>query len=89
MIFISDPHVHADGFMRLLTAADLLRLTHAIARCQEMLHLGSFSDLWTGHRAKGLDGIRSGATLIFPSGDVIGLSRDYQRAKHFAADRMS
>ena len=89
MIIISDPHVHADGFMRLLTAADLLRLTHAIARWQEMPHLGSIWDLWAVHRAKGLDGIGSGVTLIFPSGDVIGLSRDYQRAKHFAADRMS
>ena len=38
---------------------------------------------------EGLDGIGAGATLILPSGDVIGLSRDYPRAKHFAPDRIA
>ena len=39
-------------------------------------------------RMEGLEGIGAGATLILPSGDVIGLSRDYPRAKHFAPDRI-
>ncbi|WP_346895773.1 metallophosphoesterase [uncultured Roseibium sp.] len=32
---------------------------------------------------EGLPGIGAGATLIFPSGDVVGLSSDYPKAKHF------
>lgn len=43
----------------------------------------------SSRRQEGLEGIGAGATLIFPSGDVIGLSRDYPWAKHFAPDRMT
>ncbi|MGI3163538.1 metallophosphoesterase [Pseudooceanicola sp. 200-1SW] len=55
-----------------------------------LLHLEGDVTLDRASRAlEGLEGIGAGATLIFPSGDVIGLSRDYPRAKHFAPDRMS
>ena len=53
---------------------------------------GGFVDLYPTkfqQRLEGLDGIGAGATLIFPSGDVIGLSRDHPRAKHFAPERMA
>lgn len=53
-----------------------------------LLHLeGDVTLDRTSRRLEGLDGIGAGATLIFPSGDVIGLSRDYPRAKHFAPER--
>ncbi|WP_236016810.1 metallophosphoesterase [Salipiger abyssi] len=55
-----------------------------------LLHLEGDVTLDRASRAlEGLDGIGAGATLIFPSGDVIGLSRDYPAAKHFAPERMS
>ncbi|ARE39739.1 hypothetical protein RGUI_1598 [Rhodovulum sp. P5] len=55
-----------------------------------LLHLeGDITLDRTSRSLEGLDGIGAGATLIFPSGDVIGLSRDYPRAKHFAPDRLS
>lgn len=55
-----------------------------------LLHLeGDITLDRASRRLEGLDGIGVGATLIFPSGDVIGLSRDYPRAKHFAPDRHS
>ncbi len=54
-----------------------------------LLHLEGDITLDRASRAlEGLDGIGAGATLIFPSGDVIGLSRDHPRAKHFAPERM-
>ncbi|WP_233487445.1 metallophosphoesterase [Thalassovita gelatinovora] len=34
-------------------------------------------------RLEGLSGIGMGATLIYPSGDIIGLSADFPQAKHF------
>ncbi|MEM8632405.1 MAG: metallophosphoesterase, partial [Pseudomonadota bacterium] len=37
----------------------------------------------TSRMLEGLAGIGAGATLILPSGDVIGLSSDYPKAKHF------
>ncbi|WP_236638071.1 metallophosphoesterase [Mangrovicoccus ximenensis] len=55
---------------------------------QGLLHLEADVTLDRASRSlEGLDGIGAGATLIFPSGDVIGLSRDYPRAKHFAPGR--
>lgn len=55
-----------------------------------LLHLEADITLDRASRAlEGLDGIGAGATLIFPSGDVIGLSRDHPRAKHFAPERMA
>lgn len=55
-----------------------------------LLHLeGDVTLDRASRRLEGLEGIGAGATLIFPSGDVIGLSRDYPRAKHFAPDRMA
>ncbi|MFC0160289.1 metallophosphoesterase [Mameliella alba] len=55
-----------------------------------LLHLEGDITLDRASRAlEGLEGIGAGATLIFPSGDVIGLSRDYPSAKHFAPERMS
>lgn len=54
-----------------------------------LLHLeGDITLDRTSRALEGLDGIGAGATLIFPSGDVIGLSRDHPRAKHFAPERM-
>ena len=53
-----------------------------------LLHLeGDITLDRTSRALEGLEGIGAGATLIFPSGDVIGLSRDYPRAKHFAPER--
>lgn len=55
-----------------------------------LLHLEGDITLDRASRAlEGLDGIGTGATLIFPTGDVIGLSRDYPWAKHFAPERMN
>ncbi|MDB6175996.1 metallophosphoesterase family protein [Paracoccus sp. Z330] len=55
-----------------------------------LLHLeGDVTLDRASRRSEGLDGIGAGATLIFPSGDVIGLSRDYPWAKHFAPERMT
>ncbi|WP_418592515.1 metallophosphoesterase family protein [Ponticoccus sp. (in: a-proteobacteria)] len=57
---------------------------------QGLLHLEGDITLDRASRAlEGLEGIGAGATLIFPSGDVIGLSRDHPRAKHFAPERMT
>ena len=54
-----------------------------------LLHLEADITLDRASRSReGLDGIGAGATLILPSGDVIGLSRDYPRAKHFAPERL-
>lgn len=62
---------------------------HLMAKCG-LLHLeGDVTLDRTSRKLEGLNGIGAGATLIFPTGDVIGLSRDYPRAKHFAPDRMS
>lgn len=36
---------------------------------------------------EGLSGIGAGATLIFPSGDVVGLSSDYPKVKHFKPEQ--
>ena len=56
---------------------------------QGLLHLeGDITLDRTSRALEGMDGIGAGATLIFPSGDVIGLSRDHPRAKHFAPERM-
>ncbi|TNJ43022.1 metallophosphoesterase [Phaeobacter sp. B1627] len=53
-----------------------------------LLHLeGDVTLDRSSRQGEGLSGIGAGATLIFPSGDVIGLSRDYPRAKHFAPER--
>lgn len=38
---------------------------------------------------EGLQGIGAGATLIHPSGDIVGLSSDYPAAKHFHPERPS
>ncbi|WP_239520583.1 metallophosphoesterase [Pseudooceanicola aestuarii] len=60
---------------------------HLLAKCG-LLHLeGDVTLDRASRRLEGLRGIGAGATLIYPSGDVIGLSRDYPRAKHFAPDR--
>ncbi len=57
---------------------------------QGLLHLEGDVTLDRASRSlEGLPGIGAGATLIFPSGDVIGLSRDYPRAKHFAPERIT
>ncbi|WP_240512289.1 metallophosphoesterase family protein [Pseudoruegeria sp. SK021] len=54
-----------------------------------LLHLEGDITLDRASRAlEGLEGVGAGATLIFPSGDVIGLSCDHPRAKHFAPERM-
>ena len=53
-----------------------------------LLHLeGDVTLDRASRQQEGLEGIGAGATLIYPSGDVIGLSRDYPRVKHFAPDR--
>ncbi len=57
---------------------------------QGLLHLeGDITLDRTSRALEGLEGIGAGATLIFPSGDVVGLSRDHPRAKHFAPERMA
>ncbi|WP_217621122.1 metallophosphoesterase [Salipiger sp. CCB-MM3] len=69
-------HVNSHEGQRLLAKRGLLHLEGDVTLDR------------ASRRLEGLDGIGAGATLIFPSGDVIGLSRDYPRAKHFAPDRM-
>ena len=52
-----------------------------------LLHLeGDVTLDRASRRDEGLEGIGAGATLIYPSGDVIGLSADFPRAKHFHPD---
>lgn len=49
-----------------------------------LLHLEGDVTLDRSSRlSQGLPGIGAGATLIFPTGDVVGLSSDYPKAKHF------
>ncbi len=49
-----------------------------------VLHLEGDVTLDRASRAReGLSGIGAGATLIYPSGDIIGLSSDFPAAKHF------
>lgn len=49
-----------------------------------LLHLeGDVTLDRSSRRLEGLPGIGTGATLIYPSGDVVGLSSDYPKAKHF------
>ena len=49
-----------------------------------LLHLEGDVTLDRASRAReGLSGIGAGATLIYPSGDIIGLSSDFPAAKHF------
>ncbi len=69
-------HVNNHCGQRLLTKRGLLHLEGDITLDR------------ASRRLEGLDGIGAGATLIFPTGDVIGLSCDYPRAKHFAPDRL-
>ncbi|WP_236545360.1 metallophosphoesterase [Tropicimonas marinistellae] len=49
-----------------------------------LLHLeGDITLDRVSRQREGLHGIGAGATLVFPSGDILGLSTDYPRAKHF------
>lgn len=53
-----------------------------------LLHLEGDVTLDRYSRSReGLTGVGCGATLIFPSGDVVGLSSDYPKAKHFHPER--
>ena len=69
-------HVNSSEGQRLLAKRGLLHLEGDVTLDR------------ASRRRAGLEGIGAGATLIFPSGDVIGLSRDWPAAKHFAPDRM-
>ena len=68
-------HVNNQSGQRLLAKKGLLHLEGDVTLDR------------VSRRLEGLAGIGAGATLIFPTGDVIGLSRDYPRAKHFAPER--
>lgn len=53
-----------------------------------LLHLEGDVTLDRASRlSEGLPGIGTGATLIHPSGDIVGLSSDYPAAKHFHPER--
>ncbi|MES0811653.1 metallophosphoesterase [Roseibium sp. SCPC15] len=53
-----------------------------------LLHLeGDVTLDRTSRLLEGLPGIGAGATMIFPSGDVVGLSSDYPKAKHFKPEQ--
>lgn len=53
-----------------------------------LLHLeGDVTLDRTSRLLEGLPGIGAGATLIYPSGDIVGLSADYPAAKHFHPER--
>lgn len=53
-----------------------------------LLHLeGDVTLDRASRQSEGLSGIGAGATLIFPSGDVVGLSSDYPKAKHFKPEQ--
>ncbi|WP_089234941.1 metallophosphoesterase [Tropicimonas sediminicola] len=64
-------HVNNHAGQRLLAHGGLLHLEGDVT-------LDSAS-----RRREGLPGLGAGATLVFPSGDVVGLSADYPRAKLF------
>lgn len=64
-------HVNNHRGQRILAKHGLIHLEGDITLDRASRHL------------EGLKGIGAGATLIFPSGDVIGLSSDYPRIKHF------
>lgn len=53
-----------------------------------LLHLeGDVTLDRASRRSEGLSGIGAGATLIHPTGDIVGLSADYPAAKHFHPER--
>lgn len=53
-----------------------------------LLHLEGDVTLDRASRvSEGLSGIGAGATLIHPTGDIVGLSADYPDAKHFQPER--
>lgn len=55
-----------------------------------LLHLeGDVTLDRASRRLEGLPGIGTGATLIHPTGDIVGLSSDYPAAKHFHPERPS
>lgn len=65
-------HVNNHKGQRLLAKRGLLHLEGDVTLDRKSRH------------KEGLDGIGAGATIIYPTGDIIGLSRDYPKAKHFA-----
>ncbi|SEM68752.1 Calcineurin-like phosphoesterase [Roseovarius tolerans] len=53
-----------------------------------LLHLeGDVTLDRASRRSEGLAGIGVGATLIYPTGDIVGLSSDFPAAKHFHPER--
>ena len=70
-------HVNNHRGQRLLAKRGLLHLEGDVTldRASRML--------------EGLPGIGAGATLIHPSGDIVGISADYPAAKHFHPERVS
>ena len=55
-----------------------------------LLHLeGDVTLDRASRRSEGLRGIGTGATLIHPTGDIVGISADYPAAKHFHPERQS
>ncbi|WP_296589935.1 metallophosphoesterase [Roseibium sp.] len=64
-------HVNNHRGQRILSKRGLLHLEGDVTLDRSSRHL------------EGLPGIGAGATLIFPTGDVVGLSSDYPRVKHF------
>lgn len=70
-------HVNNHRGQRLLTKRGLLHLEGDVTldRASRLL--------------EGLPGIGAGATLIHPSGDIVGLSADYPTAKHFHPEHPS
>lgn len=57
---------------------------------QGLLHLeGDVTLDRASRKLEGLSGIGAGATLIHPSGDIIGLSSDFPAAKHFRPEAVT
>ncbi len=70
-------HVNNHRGQRLLAKRGLLHLEGDVTLDRASRHL------------EGLPGIGAGATLIHPSGDIVGLSADFPAAKHFHPERLS
>ncbi|MES0880832.1 metallophosphoesterase [Roseibium sp. SCP14] len=80
--------LHEDGIKMIVQGHVNNHRGQRILSKNGMLHLEGDVTLDRSSRLlEGLPGIGAGATLIFPTGDVVGLSSDYPKAKHFKPEQ--
>ncbi|MTI45943.1 calcineurin-like phosphoesterase family protein [Roseibium hamelinense] len=77
-------HLHDSG-VKLLVHGHVNRAEgQRLKSMQGLLHLeGDITLDRHSRKSEGLDGIGTGCTIIYPSGDIVGLSRDFPHAKVF------